>query len=180
MKTGLVVVIALLASVRPATAEVMRCSVRPLRQNPEGYFWPADSIAGFVAQATIIVRVRAEDSVSWTHADDLAHRGNAGVLFRVLESLRGRLPADSLILPGTLVGHDDFNTGVLPYRMTRRAGQRGDCFAREYRRGAEYLLLLRSTDVGPSPHWAPLAPLNEQVRGTSDPWVAWVRARIPR
>ena len=65
------------------------------------------------------------------------------------------------------------------YRL-EGAGQRGDCYAREYRRGAEYLFLLRHGPAGPTPHWAPLAPLNEQIRGAEDPWIAWVRTELKR
>ncbi|MFL5607097.1 MAG: phosphatase PAP2 family protein, partial [Gemmatimonadaceae bacterium] len=66
----------------------------------------------------------------------------------------------------------------VPYTMVRMAGQRGDCYARQYRRGAEYLLLLRHVDAKTlTPYWIPLAPLNEQVRGSDDAWVTWVRAR---
>ena len=29
-----------------------------------------------------------------------------------------------------------------------------------------------------TPYWAPLAAVNEQVRGGQDPWVAWVRRQL--
>jgi hypothetical protein len=27
-------------------------------------------------------------------------------------------------------------------------------------------------------NWAPLAPVNEQLRSSDDPWVQWVRAQV--
>jgi hypothetical protein len=159
----------------------VRCSVGTLRANPEGYHWPLDDIKRFVATADVIVRATALDSVPWSAPAGRPaspDRGHSAVKFRIVETLRGRLPADSLVLPGILVSRDDFNAGAVPYRMVRSAGQRGDCFAREYRRGAQYLLLLRPGSPGPTPHWAPLAPLNEQLRGPDDPWLAWVRAHL--
>jgi hypothetical protein len=80
---------------------------------------------------------------------------------------------------GVLVEQEDLRDGPIPYQMVRPAGQRGNCFATEYRPGAEYLLLLsRSDRAGLTPYWAPLAPLNEQIRGPDDPWVAWVREQL--
>jgi hypothetical protein len=29
-----------------------------------------------------------------------------------------------------------------------------------------------------TPYWAPLQPVNEQIRGESDPWFAWVRNEL--
>jgi hypothetical protein len=180
MKLKPVVIAVTLAGLCGASAQGLRCSVTVLRNNPEGYFWPADSVGSFVARATVIVRVRAVDVPSRPPGDNLAEYGT-GVLFRVQESLRGRLPGDSLILLGTLVPRDDFNrSGTVPYRMTRPAGQRGDCYAKEYRKEAEYLMLLQDRGYGWTPHWMPLAPLNEQLRGADDPWLAWVKARVVR
>jgi hypothetical protein len=81
-------------------------------------------------------------------------------------------------LRGSVVSHDDFNRLPVPYGMVRSAGQRGDCDAREYRLDAEYLLILRTAYDGLNPHWKPLAPFNEQVRGADDPWVVWVRQQV--
>jgi hypothetical protein len=173
-----------MASAQPEVAPTpLRCSVSTLRSNPEGYQYRLEDVRGFVADAEVIVRALAVDSVTWIGPAGVPHspnRGNTGVMFRIVETLRGRLPTDSLVLPGVLVPYDDFNPGAVPYRIVRMAGQRGDCVAREYRRGAEYLLLLRQSPVGPTPHWAPLAPLNEQVRGDGDPWLAWVRTELIR
>ena len=89
------------------------------------------------------------------------------------------MPEDRLLFPGTLVDRDDFNPDSVPYTIVRPAGQRGDCDAKEYRLGAEYLFILRpSRRGGLTPHWRPLAPFNEQLRGADDPWIEWVRAQV--
>ena len=110
------------------------------------------------------------------------------VHFTVLEVLRGAPPAE-LTFTGELVDRDDYNERAVPYRMVRPSGQRGSCIAYEYKVGAEYLLILRTAPhVIPliaeaeasrlNPYWAPLAPLNEQIRGGGDPWVRWVKSNI--
>ena len=162
-----------------------RCSVETLRGNPEGYEYPLESVRGFVAQAEHIVRAVALDSVAGVRPDPLGDgppgRGpGTRVSFRVVERLRGAAGSDSLVMPGVLVQYDNYNAGTVPYRIVRSAGQRGDCYAHEYRRGAEYLFLLRSTPAGPSQYWAPLAPVNEQIRGSDDPWLKWVRTEAAR
>jgi hypothetical protein len=100
------------------------------------------------------------------------------VRFEITEVLRGSVQDRQLTLQGTLVDGDDFNPLPVPYRMVRLAGQRGDCFASEYRTGAEYLQLLTENWSGLTARWWPLAPSNEQLRGPDDPWLAWVRDRV--
>lgn len=143
------------------------CSVRELRESP-GYAWSPQRIAQMVDSATEIVRARA------VSADSLAHI----VTFEPLEWIR-RATADTarIKLYGRAVARDDFNPMAVPYRMVRPAGQRGDCFATEYRLGADYLLLLSHYPPPGRIQWWPLAPVNEQLRGEDDPWLAWVRAR---
>ena len=149
----------------PGTA-LARCSVRELRQWPDRR-WRVERIEQKVDSATRIVRVRA------VSADSLA----ATVTFQPIEWLRGTA-ASTLALPGVAVERDDLNAGPVPYQMVRSAGQRGDCFAREYRLGAEYLLLLSDREGRHPLQWWPLGPVNEQLRGDDDPWLAWVRSRV--
>lgn len=148
------------------------CSVGELRASP-GYRYRVDRIRQFVDSAEVIVRAKAlgasHDSLPFSGA------APAWVRFEVLERLRGPDSLTQLNLRGFLVPRDDFNDGTVPYTMVRSSGQRGDCYAREYQAGAEYLLILRAGGVGLSPQWKPLAPFNEQVRGVDDPWVVWVR-----
>jgi len=166
---AVVATIAVLLAVGPARVEA--CSVLELRGTP-GYRYRPARIAVFVDSATVIVRAVALGPDTTQH--------DATVEFSVVEVLRGA-PAPRVVrLPGEMVTDDDYNPqpGV-PYTMVRRAGQRGACYAREYRAGAEYLLLLRPEPPGAlTASWKALAPLNEQVRGAADPWVAWVRARV--
>lgn len=160
------------------------CSVRELRNS--GYPYRVERIGEFVDSTTLVVRARAErlDSLVRNRPPTSTRPETSytvpAVRFSVLETLRGKIPDSGLALVGTLVDHDDFNPLPVPYQMVRMAGQRGECFASEYRAGAEYLLLLRDTWYGPTARWAPLAPLNEQIRGPEDPWLEWVRARLAR
>ncbi len=165
-----------------ATPEPVRCSVGTLYHNPEGYHYPLQDIQRFVREADIIVRVVARDSVTGflSDPDHWPNRDGHGVIFEIREILRGPFDGARLMMPGMLVDRDDFNPGPVPYRMVRRTGQRGDCIAREYRRGAEYLLLLRRIGASLTPYWAALAPVNEQIRGGDDPWLLWVRSALDR
>lgn len=164
MLTSLLVLVGL--TLAPASP-VPPCSVRELRTAP-GYVWSATRIAQMVDSAAEIVRARA------VSADSLAHR----VTFEPLEWIR-RATDDTarFELYGTAVERDDFNPMTVPYGMVRPAGQRGDCFATEYRLGAQYLLLFTDRPRPRTIQWWGLAPLNEQLRGDDDPWLAWVRAR---
>jgi hypothetical protein len=157
--------IAVLAAANPAPRAAV-CSVGELRQSP-GYRWRVERIEELVDSASRVVRATA------VAADSVA----GIVRFQPVEWLRGA-PAPAVSLPGIAVDRDDLNGGPVPYQLVRSAGQRGDCFAQEYRLGAQYLLLLRD-QAGRNPiQWWPLAPVNEQLRGDDDPWLAWVRRRV--
>jgi hypothetical protein len=93
----------------------------------------------------------------------------------VLEVLKGSLRASTVAIRGKLVTQDDYNDQAPPYTFVRRGGRSGNCFAYTYRRGAEYLLLLRNTNDVLTPYWAPHAPVNEQVSSKNDQWIEWVR-----
>lgn len=156
---------AVLAVAHPAPP-LPACSIGELRQSP-GYRWRVERIEEMVDSASRIVRARA------VTVDSLART----ITFQPLEWLRGStVPAVSL--PGIAVERDDLNAGPVPYQIVRSAGQRGDCFAKEYRLGAQYLLLLRDQADRNAIQWWPLAPVNEQLRGEDDPWLAWVRRRV--
>jgi hypothetical protein len=97
--------------------------------------------------------------------------------------VRGVLKGDSvprvIIVEGTVSDSDDFNESSVPYPGVRPQGRKGSCFARVYKRGGQFLLLLvRANANRYTPYWAPLQPVNEQIRGESDPWLAWVRNEI--
>jgi hypothetical protein len=81
----------------------------------------------------------------------------SAVRFEVLQSIRDSVPGGQLVLWGRVVEMDDFNRMAVPYQMVRRSGQRGDCYASEYKLGAEYLLLLSREAWGLNVRWIPLA-----------------------
>jgi hypothetical protein len=112
----------------------------------------------------------------------LKSRGGAFSLLgvEVIEVLKGRRVTGSFAIRGYLDQRDDFNDHPSPYKYARPGSRGGPCHAYNYKRGAEYLLFLRNQHDVLTPYWAPSAAINEQVRSTDDPWIAWVRARIAR
>ena len=134
---------------------------------------------GEIFQADAIVRVTATGYAT-PPPSTIRTTGipEATVRFRVEEVLRGPgLPAE-VVVNGYLTDRDDFNDVPLPYRFVRPGGRSGSCFANGYRPGAQYLLFLRRSGDGYTPYHGALAPVNEQVRGTDDPWMDWVRAYL--
>jgi hypothetical protein len=132
-----------------------------------------------VREADAIVRVIAENytvapkaPISSTGFDV---ESDSRIRFKLLEVVRGKVPGD-LVLPGVLVDMDDFNDQVPPYNLVRPAGRRGSCFASSYRSGGQFLLMLKKRSDGIfTLNWYPLAPVNEQLHSTDDPWLLWVR-----
>ena len=143
-------------------------------------------VRSLVHNAQLIVRARAVRYGQGDHylvPPDAAGMGGARTVeFQVLENLtprRGVPTTSTLYIGGYLTSHDDFNRGTVPYLQVRTDGQRGSCFASQYRRGGEFLLLLQVRPSGYyTPYWSILAPLNEQIRGADDPWVQWVRRQL--
>jgi hypothetical protein len=143
---------------------------------------PRVSAEDLVRTADVIVRVVAVRERTGAAADSVGLDGHAfspilaWLEFDVVEVLKGGDIPAKLYLPGNLVEEDDFNTGRVPNRYPRSVASDGDfCYAYGYRRGGEFLLVLRNM----TPYYAS-APTNEQVRGADDPWVRWVRARLAR
>jgi hypothetical protein len=91
------------------------------------------------------------------------------------ELIQGRHAPTDLTLPGKFDPTDDFNDQPAPYHFVRPTGRWGSCYSDRYRRGASYLLFLKTRDGTWTTHWDALAPLNEQLHGKDDPWVVWVR-----
>lgn len=148
---------------------------RVVRESPEPS--PAEKGRALLAAADAIVLARAVGHLPGEPVEK--ERGYDWIRFEVLEVLRGQGALEQLFIRGALVEETDLNPGEVPYRMVRPAGQRGACYAREYQRGGEFVLLLRKERDGRlSPYWSPLSPTNEQIRGTDDPWLLWVRANL--
>lgn len=174
------------------------CSVSTLRNQP-GYQYTVEQIQHLVGSAEVIVRAEAVDSFRVSRANPpqpkdtpVLERLVVGsydlIRFRTVEVLRWPDPAEVLggpfpdlfTLRGTIVDADDFNRLPVPYGMVRQSGQRGSCYTSEYRMGGEYLFLLTRRDNVLTPHWSPLSPTNEQVRGDDDPWLQWVREQLAK
>lgn len=156
--------------------------------------WPC-SIASAPSAERLV-----EDSevIAWGRAEGLSTTaGRTGVRagsptqvrFTIIEVLKGRLPSSTIEFNGVLSKRDDRNDHPVPYTFVRPGGRWGNCFALEYRIGAEYLLLLRRREVPPAdpqpkeltPYWAPLSPTNEQLfGGAGDGWLVWVRQTLLR
>lgn len=98
------------------------------------------------------------------------------IAFDVIETIRGQLPGAEVVLHGYLSDRDDFNDQRPPYTFVRPGGRSGSCFANTYRRGGEFLLMLKRTNDGAyTVNWYALGPVNEQLGAASDPWLTWVR-----
>jgi len=137
------------------------------------------SLDDLLREASVIIRVRAESYL----APNPANVYQDGVpkdfvRFTVLEDLRRSARRDQLVLPGFLINADDFNDQPVPYTFARPNGRERNCFADTYRRGAQYLLLIKSNFGMYEIRWAPLQPVNEQLRWENDPWVVYVRQRV--
>jgi hypothetical protein len=100
------------------------------------------------------------------------------VRFKAIELIRQDTTLDEFVVYGDLENIDDYNSRPVPYQLVRSGGQHGNCRATQYRVGAEYLFLLKHVDGTLTPYWQGLAPMNEQLRGPADPWLAWVKARV--
>jgi hypothetical protein len=131
-----------------------------------------------VKTADAIVRARAVEYATppsrhiWTTGVP-----DSKVRFKVIEIVRGRDLSD-LVLPGYLVDDDDFNDQPSPYTFVRPGGRGGSCFANSYRTDAQFLLFLKTTKTGElRVEWAALAPVNEQLHSSDDPWLLWVREK---
>lgn len=127
------------------------------------------SAAEIVEGADAIVRAKAISSQG-------GDRYRGVVKFEIREVLKGQLEASVLALPGSTDHYDGRNDAPPPYKFVREGGRHGDCFAYDYKLGTEFLLFLKKG----SPHWAPLAAVNEEVSGPDDPWVWWVKGYLAR
>jgi hypothetical protein len=140
-------------------------------------------VRGMIRSADAIVVAVAQRAAT---ATELSHAAGAdggaardGVVFILAQVVRGKSVSDTLVVEGALTERDDFNTYGAPYPAVRPSGERGSCFAEEYRRGAEFLLVLHRDGEGRlTPYWWPLLPSNEQLHTPRDLWLAWVRSQI--
>lgn len=145
------------------------------------------SATELVERAQVIVKARAERL-----SDAPGEGGTLGgsptqVVFTVLEVLKGDLSEREVRFNGHLEPQDDANDKPVPRNFVRPGGRRGNCFALGYRAGGEYLLFLNrarerayAQRLRLTPYWAPLAATNDQLFGSSDPWLTWVRRALAK
>lgn len=130
--------------------------------------------AELVKETDGIYHVRAEGYL--TRPDPRKQPTSPVVRFSVLSVVKGSAQLAQLNVAGVLVDKNDPNDMPVPYDIVRPAGRHGDCFAKQYRGGAEYLFFIKSG----TPYWSVLAPTNEQIRGESDPWLVWVKNAVAK
>ena len=94
----------------------------------------------------------------------------------VVSTLKGTYTNATFSVMGYTTQYDGPNDRPVPYDFVRPGGRHGDCFATDYKMGGYFLLLIRKD----TPYWAALAPVNEEVTGTDDPWVIWVKTRLDK
>ena len=132
------------------------------------------------AVAPVSVVVRESDTIARVRVlRDVPGGAPPGrVEVEILEVLKGRLPDRVFAVTGRLTTRPASPPRPAPYDQLdcARAGGCGGCFAYDYVRGHEYLLLMK----GGTPYWAPLAPANEAISGSADPWVRWIREELGR
>ena len=149
---------------------------------------PLPSAGALLRDAEVVARVRADGLSSTAGRPGVMAGNSTQVSFTVLELLKGSLPSATIEFNGSLVERDDRNDRPVPYDFVRPGGRGGNCFALEYRSGAEYLLLLRrgkhpsyAQPDDLTPYWAALSPTNEQLFGSAtDVWLVWVRQQLRR
>jgi len=97
----------------------------------------------------------------------------AGTLrFRVDEVIKGKWTDPTIDLEGRIVNPDDYNAAPVPYTTARKSPG-------EYVQGREYLLILHDTGTEwTTAYPSATAPTNEQIHGSNDPWVTWIRERV--
>lgn len=98
------------------------------------------SASELVRRAEVLVRARAEGLSATTARAGILPGGTTRVRFRVLEAIKGALPTTTIEVTGLVSEQDDPNDRPVPYDFVRPRGRHGNCFALEYRQGAEYLL----------------------------------------
>jgi hypothetical protein len=141
---------------------------------------PRPSPQSVVSGAELVVRATATKYFKAPNGSvrQLNEPGDAEIEFTVEEVLKGELGSSTIILNGYLTDTDDFNDRPVPYDFVRPGGLGGSCSAYEYKKGAAFLLFLKTIDGKLTIRWYALAPTNEQLHSPNDPWLAWVREQL--
>lgn len=157
----------LLLFIASAHSTIIACS-RIGKVSPEELVKSAD----FIVRATAVKYDQPPKGDFWTTG-----RPDSTIEFRVEEVLKGKDAPDTIILNGYLNDKDDFNELPVPYHFVRPGGRAGSCFANTYKQGAQFLLFLgkKRESEGYTPDIDALAPVNEQLHSSDDPWLLWVK-----
>ena len=138
----------------------------------------AGSVVGVrVVHACSAVLKRVDQVIRESETVVLARVVGAGVTLQVLEVLKGSYDRPFVTVAGQIRDYPSDPARRPPYDQIDCVGRVpgcGDCFARGYKDGAQYLLLLK----GGTPYWAPLSPTNEEISGPDDPWVVRVKREL--
>ena len=119
-----------------------------------------------VSEADLIVHIKVpNDEVVFN-----LERGYPEIRMTVLEVFKGSYSKESIWVRGFTDQYEGPNEGEVPYKLVRRGGRHGNCYAFDYKKNGQFLLIMKKGRV----HWSPLAPTNEEVSGPNDPWVVWV------
>jgi len=141
----------LLVSSAPSRA----CSVGPGFLRPSNY--------ELVAETDAILLVEAASF----------HRGTGTFTFRVLEVLKGRFPASTLVESGT--GSYQGRGDEKDFGAARPGAYTGACTAHDYQVGKKFVVFVNQTADGWSISGPPFSRINEEVGGSRSPWAIAVR-----
>lgn len=157
------------------TPEPAFCSIRNV-ETGKRYRPTLETTLSLVRESDAIVRAVALDTVRSGPLAGVRIYDRVMLEFEVREVLKGDGVPGTLYAPGRLVTRDYFRAEPPPYLWDRSLGE---CKAYDYRKGGEFLLMLRRGENGSfSPDWSYLRHTNEQIRGADDPWVRWVREQV--
>jgi hypothetical protein len=170
--------IPLVFATAPAGRDGLLCSA-PWRPAGNAANSPTGYARALLAEADVVIRVRALRELAGRSTGPVERLGpSSRVEFEVVGVLKGEGIRRRVDFPGYLVDNDDFNPGRVPYTSGRSDSRDGSCFAEGYKRGSEYLLLLKFRGGDLTPYWAAVGPTGEQLRGEADPWLNWVRTHL--
>jgi len=131
-------------------------------------------VAGFVIRAQA-VKYSKEPENNFIRTTGIP---DSKVEFKILEVIKGDSISGSIFLNGYLNDKDDFNDQQVPYNFVSLNGRSGSCFANTYKQGAEFLLFLKKTSDGFTVNIDSLAPVNEQLHSSVDPWVFYIKGLL--
>ena len=95
--------------------------------------------------------------------------------FKVAEVLKGQNIPSVLEIEGALSDNDHYNSSDAP---GEQPDHKGPCYVKQYKKGGNFLFILRNVNGKLTPYWTPGAQTNEQIRSEQDAWLEWVKNRL--